>query len=203
MNGASAEPPDDGPHADVPLDDPDPRLTFFAMQTSEADVRADNESRVERIEPQRDARVERTVVSRTVYTRKQAAALLRVSERTLVRWGKEGKAPRPFKYTTDRLRRNFYDRTEVDEIVKRVRRKWSGSLLRRSIDPPEALFNLASYEAAAPGPVAASILQMWKDNVPLDEIRAKTAAALEHVTRLDRLQRQFEVESIRVPGRQN
>ncbi len=157
------------------------------------------ESHDDRVEPRNDASIERNVVSRTVYTRQQVAALLRVSHSTLARWAKAGKAPRPFKYTTDWRRRCFYDRTEVDDIVKRVRRRWSGPR-RLSIDPPEPLFNLASYEAVAPGSVAASILQMWKDNVPLDEIRTRTVAALEHVTRLDRLQRQFEVESVRVRG---
>jgi hypothetical protein len=151
-------------------------------------------SRDDRVEPRKDASIERNVVSRTVYTRQQVAALLRVSHSTLARWAKAGKAPRPFKHTTDWRRRCFYDRTEVDDIVKRVRRRWSGPR-RLSIDPPEPLFNLASYEATAPGPVAASILQMWKDNIPLDEIRTRTVAALEHVARLDRLQREFDAQS--------
>jgi hypothetical protein len=171
------------------------------MQTtqsaSETHVHTRDASRADGVEAPKDVSSGANIAGRSVYTRKQVAALLRVTERTLIRWDAAGKAPRPFKYTTDWRRRCFYDRTEVDDIAKRVRRKWSGSL-RQSIDPPEALFNLASYEAAAPGPVAASILQMWKENVSLGEIRTRTAAALEHVTRLDRLQRQFEMESVRV-----
>lgn len=137
---------------------------------------------------------------RLAYSRKQVAVLLGVSERTLIRWHKEGSPPHAFRDPTDPLKRCYYDRKEIDRLAKRLRRRKSGTL-GISLGSREVPFDPDSYEPAVPGPVAAAIYQMLADGLPIDEICKRSGVAPEHVIRLDRLRREFEAARVRPPQR--
>jgi hypothetical protein len=65
---------------------------------------------------------------RAGYTRPEVAALLGVTERSLVRWHQEGKHFHPWRDPSDPSgRRWLYDRNEVDNYYRRRKRRGSGS----------------------------------------------------------------------------
>jgi hypothetical protein len=127
---------------------------------------------------------------------REVAVLLGVSERTLIRWHKEGIPPHVFRNPTDPLKRCYYDRKEIDRLVKRLRRRKSGTF-GLNLGSREVPFDPDTYEPAVPGPVAAAIYQLLTEQVPIDDICKRTGVAPEHVIRLDRLRRQFEAERVR------
>jgi hypothetical protein len=68
------------------------------------------------------------------------------------------------------------------------------------LESREVTVDLAAFEPSVPGPVAAVIVKLLRNKVPLDEICERTGAALEHVVRIERLRRQFEAERAAPPA---
>jgi len=135
---------------------------------------------------------------RPTYTRKQVEVLLDVTERTLIRWAKRGKPPRPYRDPNDPLQRVLYDREEVDRLARQRRRRRSGSH-KIALESQPATIDLASFEPTVPGPLAAAVLKLLRNGVPLEEICERTEVAFEHVVRIERLRRQFEAERTSPP----
>jgi hypothetical protein len=139
------------------------------------------------------------VERRLVYTQKQVARLLRVTERTLIRWRKQGKHFHPWQDPSDPLERWLYDANEVEAYRKRKSRSSGGfGVAPRAEDVPTEPWR---FERTLPGPVAGRIYARLQQGEPIDEICKAEGVAPQQVIRLEELRRHFEAQRERPPPR--
>lgn len=131
------------------------------------------------------------MVSRCLaYTRREVSLLLCISERTLIRWQKEGKHFNPARDPSDPLKRWLYDRAEVDSFRRRQRRRTGGQ--RRAAETRKPIFKPAPLEFTLPGSVVARIYAMLDDDLPLQEICKVEDVPPEKVLQLVEIRTRFE-----------